>query len=214
MVPAFVAAICRQVLLGVGIAAGQALVETGQQLTVQTIQSKLAEWNINIDPDSPLGLLFDNFKSNVGFQMTSELMSFTNTYIDSQLDSLNVQALANRQAIRDEAFGMVEKSWVKGVGNYLNKKLFNNNNATITEADMARAQADKMCTQSLNEVNSDLLRVKGLAVNQISAVGTRAGHFSTSFGVNNSGFAAMTNFTDDTKFFDAVQYLINMKKVG
>lgn len=203
--------ILRQVLLGVGISAGQAVVETGQQLTIKTLTAKLQEWNINIDVNSPLGMLFDNFKSNLGFQMTNEMMMFTNSHCNKIIDDLQNQSMRNREDIQNQAFALAES----GASAWAKKKFFPKywgNNVTVT--DIAKGESVAVANPLLHQNEIETSNIKSLALSQINAVGTRAGNFTSSIGINNNTFAHSADISDDTRFFDAVQYLINMKKVG
>lgn len=201
--------ILRQVLLGVGISAGQAVVETGQQLTIKTLTAKLQEWNINIDVNSPLGMLFDNFKSNLGFQMTNEMMMFTNSHCNKIIDDLQAQSMKNRQDIETQAFALCDGS----ITSYFKKK-FIPKYSNVTVTDISKGEAVSIANSLLHQNEVETSNMKGLALNQVSAVGTRAGNFTSSIGINNNTFSHSADISDDTRFFDAVQYLINMKKVG
>lgn len=202
-----VTGIVRQVLLGVGMAAGQAIVETGQQLSVRAIQTKLQQWGVNLDPNSAVGLLLENFGSNVGSQLSNELMISSAVLLGDSLQKLEDSYIDERSRVYDEINSNVSsfKNTISGAFNVFRGK-WGKSSVDVVLSEQREAYD--------NAVSKDKLEaVKGI-YRMRNSVYTSGHALGNVMGVNNSAYSAMTSITDDTKFFDAVQYLINMKKVG
>lgn len=203
--------IIRQVLMGVGIAAGEAIVQTGKQLTASTLQSELAKMGVDVDPNSPIGMLLDNFKGELGFQLSYNLMSATDALMGAQIDRLREKSNANKQLINDN----ISREYHSKKDSFLSKMrgFFHVSDAPNLDASIEDIYNKKIQSKQRLEDQRFAQEVDAFYKTRQATGGIYAG-LAVGTGVSNGAYNHFGNLTDDTKFFDAVQYLINMKKVG
>lgn len=205
----FMAQLGKQILLGVGMAAGQAIVETGQQVTVNALQKQMSKWGVSLDSDSVLGMFSENLKNNLGFQASFMIMNATDKIMDSQLDKLREASLETEKAMALRIKNKIDS--LKAEPGKISfwkhpSTLFKSKNAGIES--VYGDQLNEALTKErarLQEEGKQFLEHRKTTGAIFNGLAVGSGTINTS---NNH------NFSDDTKIFDAVMMMMNMKKVG
>lgn len=201
---AFFAAVVRHVVLGVAMAAGQAVVETGASLTIEAMQKKMAEWGVNLDPNTVLGRFLDNFKGQIGMQASMAIMSASDKIYEGYMSEI--------KKAHDDKLVKVSRVCTEKLSSLKSKakKKFFRTPVAYEEFIVNRAKglANTVVENSKTTHISDFKDMKVVSGSMFNGLAVGTGTINTS-----ANLYANSNF-DDMKLFDSVQMLMNMKKVG
>lgn len=199
------AMVLRQVIYGAAMAAGQAVIETGTELTIEALNKKLSDWGVVFPSDSVMARMLDNFKGQIGMQASMEIMKHSDNLYESYLNQINLTQNERVGRIKQNLSSKYQK-----LKNNPKKKYFNvpflGEEAIIKKAgDLAMDSSSKKHQTEI----SNFKEMKTVSSGMYTGLAVGTGTINTA---SNTYMASSHN--DDSKLFDVVMSLMNMKKVG